>query len=71
MATLALDVRSPQRATKEKNDQEINKPQDISRETSLECYLILGAGNNRFWNMVEDMENAYTQGQDRYHKTTI
>lgn len=40
-----------------------------AKEYSLACAFILGADRTRFGKLVEDLENSYTQGQDKYPKT--
>jgi hypothetical protein len=37
-----------------------------ARDTTIACAFILGADKSRFGKLMEDLENAYTQGDDKY-----
>ena len=42
--------------------QQTSKSQEITREESLACAFILWPSKTRFRNLVENLDNAYTQG---------
>ena len=48
--------------------QEMTKYQAVVREASLSYNLLLVADKTRFVKLVEDLDNSYTQGKDRYPK---
>ena len=40
-----------------------------ARDQYLPCVFLMGADRNRYGKLLENMENDYTQKQDRYPKT--
>ena len=51
------------------NEGQMSNAQAKAREYSLACAFILGADKIRFGKLLEDLENSYTQGDDKYPKT--
>jgi len=45
---------------------EINHAQVESREMTTECGFILGSNRGRYGKLLEDLKNAYTQGENKY-----
>ncbi len=46
---------------------EISK--SFAKNAHLACAFLLGSDRNRYGKLIEDLENDYSQGQDRYPKT--
>jgi len=44
---------------------------DYAKQAYLACAFLLGADRNRFGKLIEDTENDYVKGQDRYPKTVL
>ena len=51
------------------NQKDMAEAQAVAREAFPECALLLGADKRRYWKLVEDLDNSYTQSQERYPKT--
>ena len=62
MTALALARISPPTAMEYSNGNQMTKEQDIYRESSLVCALVMGADKTRFGKLVEYPEIVYTQG---------
>jgi hypothetical protein len=64
VAKLKADGVDPARA----NDSEREVAVVKARDTTIACAFILGVDKSRFGKLKEDLENAYTQGDDKYPK---
>jgi hypothetical protein len=48
---------------------ELNAARDGAIEEYLAIAFLMGADRNRYGKLIEDLENAFTQGQDNYPRT--
>ncbi len=51
------------------SSKEIEISKSFARDAYLACAFLLGSDCNRDGKLIEDLENDFIQGQDRYPKT--
>ena len=49
--------------------EQLENSRDYAKQAYLACAFLLGADRNRYGKLIEDLENDFIQGQDRYPKT--
>ena len=52
-------------------DAQLEAAERYCKEAYLACAFLLGSDRNRYGKLLEDLENDFTQGSDRYPKTVV